>query len=307
MLTLRMIEAFRAVIINGSISEAATFMHISQPAVSRLIKDLESEIGFQLFDRRHGRVFANDDGLAFYEEVHRSYIGLDRIEQAAGQIQRREIGGIKIACMPAVGFSIMPKVIARFLKVYPDIKINIQILRSSTVMQLLTSLQCDIGFVEASLTAPSLRNGPVYHLDSVCILPPDHRLVNKSVIKPKHLADESFISLGTDSKFRYKIDSIFETRGIKRSTKIEAPAMKMACSLVLEGCGVSIVDPMTASAFSKPYPQKGLVIRPFQPAVPFSFRALSSSQLSGTTWVDDFYAVFSDIVSEESFNKKSSD
>lgn len=298
MMTLRMIEAFRAVIINGSISEAATYMHISQPAVSRLIKDLESEVGFQLFDRRHGRVFTNDDGLAFFEEVRRSYIGLDRIEQAAEHIQKRETGAIKVACLPAVGLSVMPKVIANFLKIYPGIKINTQILHSTAIIKLLTSLQCDIGFVESSLSAPSLRKGPIYHLDSVCILPPGHRLTNETIIEPEHLVDEPFISVGIDSKFRFKLDSIFEAAGIKRTIQIEAPEMKMVASLVLEGCGISIVDPMTASTLI----EQGLIVRPFHPSTPFSFKALSSSQTSRNTLVDAFYEVFAHIISEKNFN-----
>ena len=289
MITLRMIEAFRAVFINGSISEAATFMRISQPAVSRLIKNLEAEIGFQLFDRRRGRVYANDDALVFFEEVDRSYIGLDRLERAAQQIHKRETGGIKIACMPAVGFGIMPQVIAQFQQRYPNLEIDIQVVQSTTVMQLLTSLQCDIGFVEESFDAPSVESGPVYHLESVCILPPGHHLSKLSQIKATDLAGESFISLGINSKTRFKIDAVFEAAGVHRLTKIEAPLMKMVCSLVLEGCGLSIVDPMTAATFVS----QGLVIRRFQPSILFSFRTLSSSRISGTSLIDDFYATFS--------------
>jgi len=294
MMTLRMIEAFRAVFLNGSISEAAAFMHVSQPAVSRIIKDLETEVGFQLFDRRQGRIFANDDALAFFEEIDRSYIGLDRIKQAAMHIRKRETGAIKIACLPAVGLSIMPQVIANFQKIYPELGINIQVVQSTTVMRLLASLQCDIGFVEASFTAPAVDHGPVFNLDSVCILPPRHKLSQKSVIQPADLDGESFISLGSNSRTRFKIDAIFETTGINRLTQIEAPLMKIVCSLVLEGCGVSIVDPMTANTFI----QSGLVIRPFRPSTPFSFRALSSSRISGTSLVNDFYEVFSNTLPE---------
>ncbi|MGH1429085.1 MAG: LysR substrate-binding domain-containing protein [Arenicella sp.] len=293
-----MIEAFRAVIINGSISEAATYMYISQPAVSRLIKDLESELGFKLFDRRNGRVFANDDGLSFFEEVRRSYIGLERLEQAAEHIKKREIGVIKIACLPAVGFSIMPKVIASFIKLYPEIKVHIQAQHSTDIIKLLTSLQCDIGFVETTLSAPSLRKGPEYHLNCVCILPPGHRLSEIDVIEAKHLVDEPFISLGINSKVRFKLDSIFEAAGVKRNIKLEVLESKMLASLVLDGCGISIIDPMTASTLV----DNGLVVRPFEPVTPFSFKALSSMQASRNTMIDAFYEVFSQVVSEEVAN-----
>ena len=295
MLTLRMIEAFRAVIINGSISEAASFMHISQPAVSRLIKDLESEVGFLLLDRRNGRVFANDDGLTFFEEIRRSYIGLNRLAQAAHHIKNRETNILKIACLPAVGFSLMPKVIANFLKIHPNIKINTQVVHSTSIIPLLKSLQCDIGFVERAYSSPSLTSGPEYHLDGVCVLPLDHPLSTLDVITPQDLAGLSFISAGSDSKFRFKIDSIFAAEGVKRLLKIEASEMKMMGALVAEGCGISIIDPLTASTLSG----QGIVIRPFHPTAQFSIRSYSSSQLTGTSLVYDFHEIFSQTLANE--------
>lgn len=294
MLTQRMIEAFRAVVLNGSISEAAEFLNISQPAVSRLIKDLELEVGFLLFDRRKGRVFTNDDGLAFYEEVHRAYIGLERISRFAEQIRNRETGTLRIACLPAIGLSIMPKVIAKFQTLYPGIRISFQVVRSTTVLQFLTSMRCDIGIVESSFSAPTVDEGPIFELDSVCVLPPGHHLSECKIIRPEDLADESFISLDADSKTRFKIDAIFESAKVSRTMLMETPLTSMACSLVLEGCGVSIVDPLTASNFV----QQGLVVRPFAPTAEFSFRLLSSTQISGTSLVGDFYQVFDRILSE---------
>lgn len=291
MLTQRMIEAFRAVVINGSISEAAEFLNISQPAVSRLIKDLEIEVGFLLFDRRHGRVFTNDDGLAFYEEVHRAYVGLERISSYAEQIRKRETGTLRIACLPAIGLSVMPKVIAKFQKMHPGISISFQVVRSTTVLQFLTAMQCDIGIVEASFSAPTMAEGPVYNVDSVCVMPTGHRLSAHKVIRPEHLADEPFISLDAESKTRFKIDAIFESANIQRTMLMETPLTNMACSLVLEGCGVSIIDPMTAESFV----QQGLVVRPFAPTVAFSFRVLTSAQVSGTSLVNNFCQIFADL------------
>jgi DNA-binding transcriptional LysR family regulator len=288
MITFRMIEAFRAIIINGSVSEAATFMHISQPAVSRLIKDLEYEIGFSLFDRRNARIFANEDALAFYDEIQRSYIGLERIYQAAEIIKKKGVGKIRIACMPAVGLSIMPKVIAQFQKIHPGINLQTLIVRSSTVMQLLASKQCDIGFVESSYNAPMLEEGPIFNLPCVCALPPGHTLAKQDWVKPKHLDNEIFISLGSESKTRSNIDRVFEQAGINRQMLIESPLMSMACTLVLEGCGVSIVDPLTSAMFER----QGLIVKPFKPEVSFSFKVLSSLHSSENNLHLEFKQVF---------------
>lgn len=293
MLTSRMLEVFRAVILNGSMSEAAIVLHISQPAVSRLIKDLEFEIGFRLFERRHGRIYPNDDALKFYEEVHRAYIGLNHISQAAEQIRAKENSTLRIACMPAIGLSIMPKIIADFKKLYPGVAISFKVVRSETAVQLISSLQCDLAIVEASVSTLSAKDGPTFGFDSVCVLPPGHTLANNDIITPNDLENEVFISLDPDSRTRFHIDSVFENAGIKRYMQIETPMTNMACSLVLEGCGISIVDPMTAAVFAR----QGLVSLPFYPAASFSFHTLTSSRALGNDLVEGFHKVLSNSIS----------
>lgn len=196
--------------------------------------------------------------------------------------------------MPAIGLSIMPRVVSRFQQIYPGINIYYQVVRSGTIMQFLTSLKADIGFVEASFTAPAVDEGEVYHQDSVCVLPPGHPLGKEPVIRPEHLAGESFISFDSDSMTRYNIDAIFEAAHIERNLRIEAPLSNAVCSLVLEGCGVSIVEPMTAQVFAR----QGIIVRPFEPAAPFSFRALSSTRISGSSLIKEFNDVFSQVLEE---------
>ncbi len=289
-----MIEAFRAVILNGSISAAANVMHISQPAVSRLIRDLEAEIGFALFERRHGRVFANEDALELYEEVHYAYIGMRRIAEAADQIRRRESGVLRVASMPAVGLSIMPEVIARFRARHPKIFISLEVVRSVTAIQFLTALRSDIGFLEASYGAPSLERGPRFDLETVCILPRDHRLLANEVLTPEDLENEAFVSLGADSQTRTKIDAVFEAAGVSRQALTEAPLSSVICSLVRQGCGLSIVDPLSAAEFKG----QGLDTRPFRPAIGFSFRALATSRLVGTKLLQEFYSLFEETMTQ---------
>ena len=83
----RQLEAFRAVILRHSITRAAEMLHITQPAVTRLILDLETEIGFSLFTREKGRLFPTSDALLLYQEVERSFVGVERIAHAAQQIR----------------------------------------------------------------------------------------------------------------------------------------------------------------------------------------------------------------------------
>lgn len=277
-LSFRMIEMFRAVVMQGSISDAAQLLNVSQPAVSRLVRDLEAELGLTLFERRSGRVFATDEALTLFEEVHRSFVGLDRISKAADQIRAGHRGSLSIGCMPAVGLSLMPRVVRRMRKDWPEIDLVLKVFRSPTVIQHLNSLQCDLGVVEASFSSPATQLSQVLQLEMVCVFPPGDPLDALDVVHPADLAGRDFVSLDAESKTRTRIDAIFESAGIDRRLRLEAPLTDVVCSLVFEGCGVSIVDPLSASSAAK----YGLRSRPFRPATPFAFQALATARADRT-------------------------
>src|SRR6266852_2026092 len=92
MLSFRQIEAFRAVIVLHSMTRAAETLNISQPAVSRLMRDMELNLGLTLFRRRKGGLQPTEEALALYAEVERSFVGVDKIARAAVRIRERLAG-----------------------------------------------------------------------------------------------------------------------------------------------------------------------------------------------------------------------
>ena len=102
MLKHRQVEAFRAVIISGSMSTAADILGITQPAVSRLIRDLEYETRLDLFERSGGRLVATGDAMALYREVDRSFVGLERIAGLARDLRERRGGSLRVAALPVL-------------------------------------------------------------------------------------------------------------------------------------------------------------------------------------------------------------
>ena len=109
----RQIEAFRAVFQTGSMTAAGALIGVTQPAISRLIRDLEGEIGWSLFDRSAGKLIPTPDAVALFREVQRSYHGLDRVADAAAQLGRRREGELRIAASVAPSFHGLPPVLTR--------------------------------------------------------------------------------------------------------------------------------------------------------------------------------------------------
>jgi DNA-binding transcriptional LysR family regulator len=89
----RQIEAFRALMLAGTTTAAAEVMRVTQPAVSRLLADLQAALKLTLFDRRGTRLVPTSEALALYDEVQRSFVGLDRIAAVACSRSLRELTG----------------------------------------------------------------------------------------------------------------------------------------------------------------------------------------------------------------------
>ena len=94
----------------GSMKLAGKLLFITQPAVSRLIIELEQELGFKLFERKKNRLFRTDESQLFFEEVEKSFIGLSELKKSAESIKELKKGYLRIIAMPGVSNLMLPKV-----------------------------------------------------------------------------------------------------------------------------------------------------------------------------------------------------
>ena len=105
---LRHIEIFHAVMTAGNLTEAARLLHTSQPTVSRELARFEKVIGLTLFERTRGRLHPTVQGLRLFEEVQRSWYGLDRIVSAADSLREFRQGELSVVCLPVISQSFFP-------------------------------------------------------------------------------------------------------------------------------------------------------------------------------------------------------
>src|SRR5260370_30393698 len=105
----RQVEACRAMMLTGSVTEAAKLMAVTQPAVSRLLRDFQALLKMELFERRGSGLVPTASATALYMEVERSFVGLERIAAAAEEIRGRRTGTLRIAAMPALSNGYLPR------------------------------------------------------------------------------------------------------------------------------------------------------------------------------------------------------
>ena len=269
----RQIEAFYRVMNAGSMTGAARDMRISQPNVSRMISQLEKSVRMKLFDRSGGRLVPTEEGAAFFREVERNFVSLRRLEQAARNILFFGGGTLRIAAYPALSWGFLPRVIRRFRERNPQTTITFQVRSSATVVQWASEQQCDLGIAANVKDAPGVEIEPFLNVQGVCALPAGHRLSSKSVIHPKDLENEVFISLALEDDARAQVDQAFEQAGVRRILAVETQYAATICMMVAEGVGVSIVNPIAALDFV----DRGVVLRRFSHPMAFNSSILLPS------------------------------
>lgn len=114
---LRHIEIFHAVMTAGNLTEAARLLHTSQPTVSRELARFEKVLGLTLFERTRGRLHPTVQGLRLFEEVQRSWYGLDRIVSAAESLREFRQGELSLACLPVFSQSFCRRYYHHFWRV----------------------------------------------------------------------------------------------------------------------------------------------------------------------------------------------
>jgi DNA-binding transcriptional LysR family regulator len=259
----RQLEVFRAVMSAGTITQAAEMLYVSQPGVSRMLAELEEELGFRLFVRTNRQIIPTEEAKALHQEVQRAFTGIKEISDAAAAIREYRTGQLNLVSMPGAVGSIMPQLLSRFAQRYPDVAVSLDVQPSQRVFEWMKSMQFDLGFAYLPSESPLIEAIPLVSGDSICLLPSSHALTGKKAIEPKDLAGQRFVSFKSNTMYRFQVDQVFRTAGVERRLTMEARSTEAIFSMVAAGLGVSIIPP-----FFSPYSfSPGVVTRPFQPAI----------------------------------------
>ncbi|CDZ34248.1 Positive regulator for lys [Neorhizobium galegae bv. officinalis] len=266
-MNLRQIEVFQAVMRTGSITAGAELLNLSQPAVSRQIERLEQVSKLKLF-RRVGRgIQPTPEGMAFYEEVKRAFVGLENLRHIADTISNFNTGHLRITSISALGFGFLPRVITRFSKQHPNVDVSLQVRSAGAVRGVTATQEFDLGFLPGPLNDGDQHLEHFASVDAMCILPSGHPLADKSEIVPGDLSGLPFIGFVKDDVTRRQVDQIFADAGVKPKLHIETQYAATVCNFVANGAGVSVVSPFAALDFAG----HGLVMRNFRPAVKIDY------------------------------------
>ena len=280
-LNLRQIEAFKAVIENGTVSRAAEALYVSQPAMSKLIAHLEFDTGLRLFDRVKGRLVPTEQALRLHDQVDRIFAGVRQVENAVDAIRREEQGNLAIGVIaPLAGFFIQ-RTSTAFLAERPGVFCSIEMLSSQRTVERLIARNLDIGLVSGAFDNPNVIFEPLMEHPLVCIMAPDHPLARKSVVDARDLEDVPFVGFHPNTYFSSLIERSLD--GVRLNLVLAADVAPTLCEFVAAGLGVSLVHPLMASGF-----RERLAVRRFALEIPYTFQLARSPDSRNVKLVEAF-------------------
>lgn len=257
-ISLRQLRAFLAVARQRHFRRAAEHLHLSQPAVSRHIADLEAELGVRLFDRNTREVVPTETGRYLEGAIERV---LDELEGVLGHVHsegERRRGKVRIASVPTLSASLMPSCIADCAREYPELTIQLHDQAQTLVLDSVRGGEVDFGIAidtpeGGDFDCETIMRDPFY---LVCRA--DHPLARLKSVSWKKLQGQPLVLLDYSSGSRRLIDDALRKYGVDADVVQQTGHTYTAFRMVEAGLGITITP-----ALSTPPPS--LAMRPLTP------------------------------------------
>jgi DNA-binding transcriptional LysR family regulator len=291
---IRRLEALRAVIELGSVTEAAHNMNLTQPGVSRLIASLEDEIGFRLFNRTRGRLQITEQGETFYQEVEPLLMGIDQIPSIASEIRRHRHSRLHLVTLNSQAHSLVPMALERFSVNNPETAVSVTVRSRRELIHWTGGEHFDLAVAALPLKQRQFEQKTFTRFSVVTALPANHPLCQHDTVNAADLAGQNLISLDPFAIFQQGVKVHFLELGIEPEIKIQTTSMLLAGQMVSQGLGIALIDPFIAHTLRS----DKIEFRPFAPAIEYEYGYVWPVGRSLSPLARDFAEAITDIAAE---------
>lgn len=269
----RQLEAFVAVVSIGSMTGAAKALGISQPVVTRLIQDLEKELGFVVLHRNGPRIAPTEQGLALFSQAELFLSGLRTISERARTIGTAAPRPIEIASIPALAASVLPLALSSLSSDILPRHIHLQSTSAENVVQAVVARSADIGIASLPLDNPGIEVHWIGEVPCVAVVADQDPLATKTVVGAEDLRGRRLIMSANPYRLRMRIDQALERHDIVAEGIIDSNATYVSLALARTGVGVALVESATLAGL----PVTGVKLVPLGFHVPFYFGVITAA------------------------------
>jgi len=236
------LRAFSGFVRRGSFSGAADELHISQPAVSKHIADMERSLGVKLIDRRARALTPAGEFLAAH--VLRAEALLRQAAHGLASLREPMSGAVTIVASGTPGTYVLPEIVAGFQQQHPGVKVHFEVATSAEVIKAVRAHRADIGVTGGFVAAPEIEAEPLIEDEIVIIGPPS--FAGRRVSRDE-LETLTWISREEGSATRVIADNALADLGIVPSRRLALPAWEAIKTAVRRGYGIAAVSRLAVS------------------------------------------------------------
>jgi DNA-binding transcriptional LysR family regulator len=246
-LTLRQLDILEAVARCGSFSRASAELHLSQPAVSMQIKQLESSLGTPLFEQMGKRIHlteAGRDTLAATQTIQRELLNL---EHTLADLQGLKGGSLTISVASTASY-FTARLMALFREIHPDVRVSLNVVNRETLLKHLAENSIDLALMGQPPQGHDLSAQPFMDNPLVVIAAPNHPLAGQHRIPLARLAEEPYVAREPGSGTRDAVEKLFTENGLTLTAAMEMNKNEAIKQAVEAGLGLSVVSLHTVQA-----------------------------------------------------------
>ncbi|MGJ4905335.1 LysR family transcriptional regulator [Bradyrhizobium sp. HKCCYLRH2060] len=247
MMTLRQVEVIRAVMVTGTINGAARLLKVSAPGVSRLVKYTERSLGIRFFQRQNGRYFPTPEAQNIFEQINSVYEKVDDLSYIISNIGRGALSELRVGSVPSISQVMVPRAIERVRRRYPDLGIDINILKIEEAIDYLMLGKGECVAMSYRLDHSGLEFLPLASGELFCIVPPGHELAGRKQVSAAEMTRYPLIGIDPNDPYGRIMAEIFARNKLSYNISIKARFGTTVCALVKAGLGIAVIDQFTVA------------------------------------------------------------
>lgn len=247
----------------GSFSAAETVLDVAQPAITRQVQQLESELGVQLLER-HGRgVVPTQFGNILFRQAEAVLGEMSATFDEIKKAKNNPAGSISVAASASVMAKYMPEILNRFMTAYPDVQVTVIQAATGEVYDRLSSGEVDVAIVtqtpnSSKITKQKLVTEPMY-----LIVSQSHPLAREKTVTREQLGDVALVLPASEHGIRLIIEKYFEAAGIELNTHLRVDSVPLIQALVRQGRICTVLPEIACGTADD---GTGLVMIPLKPS-----------------------------------------
>ena len=271
----RHIEVFYSVFIHGSVTKAAHDLNVTQPSISKILSQSESDLGIKLFERLNKKMIPTQEAKILFPYVQKIHNNLSNFKKVSSNLVEKPQGDLNIAATHALGIDYLPEAISKFSALNTKATFETVTLHYDDIIKQVLELKVDVGIVYDPVPNNDLINQPIINGKFVVIAPQSF-FPNKTLVNIDDIKTQPFIKItdkvGPRGPLGSKLEEYLLKNSINLNPTFNTETYQVALALVSKGMGITITDKISAESSSHP----NIKILDLKPDLEFSLEIVYS-------------------------------